>query len=83
MDLFRHRRRKADPPPKRGIEGDLIRVVALSMHFAGRRVLRDVDLGVRPGEIFVIMGPSGCGKTTLVKHICGLLAPDVDRKSVV
>ncbi len=54
-----------------------MRVVALSMHFEGKRVLRDIDLGIRRGEIFVVMGPSGCGKTTLLKHVCGLLPPDL------
>ena len=77
MALFRRNRHDLEIPDGRHPEADAIRVVALTMHFAGRRVLKDIDLGVRPGEIFVIMGPSGCGKTTLVKHICGLLPPDL------
>jgi NitT/TauT family transport system ATP-binding protein len=30
---------------------------------------------VEAGEFLVIVGPSGCGKTTLLKCLCGLLAP--------
>ncbi|MCC6472295.1 MAG: ABC transporter ATP-binding protein [Burkholderiales bacterium] len=35
-----------------------------------------VDLGVRVGELLVLLGPSGCGKTTLLRCIAGLETPD-------
>ncbi len=38
------------------------------------KVLRGVDLELRPGEMTAIMGPSGCGKSTML-YILGLLAP--------
>jgi zinc transport system ATP-binding protein len=38
-------------------------------------VLRDVDLGVRPGEFVAIAGPNGGGKTTLVRVALGLERP--------
>ena len=56
---------------------DIVRAIAVSTAFDGREVLRGVDLGIRRGEIFVIMGPSGCGKTTMLRHLCGLLPPTV------
>jgi putative ABC transport system ATP-binding protein len=34
--------------------------------------LREVDLGVRRGEMVAIMGPSGSGKTTLLNVLSGL-----------
>ena len=37
--------------------------------------VRDVDLEVREGEIFVIMGLSGSGKSTLVRCMSRLIAP--------
>ena len=37
--------------------------------------LRDVDLAIEAGEIFVIMGLSGSGKSTLVRHINRLIDP--------
>ena len=39
------------------------------------RVLEDVDLDVREGELVCILGPSGCGKSTLLNVVAGFLAP--------
>lgn len=36
----------------------------------------DVDMSIRPGEIFGLLGPNGAGKTTTIKMILGLLRPD-------
>jgi putative ABC transport system ATP-binding protein len=44
---------------------------------AGRTVvLRDVTLGLRRGEMVLIMGPSGSGKSTLLAVLSGLLRPE-------
>ncbi len=37
--------------------------------------LRDVNLGLRPGELVGLLGPSGCGKTTLLRLIAGFERP--------
>ncbi len=42
---------------------------------ARRRVIDGVDLGIRAGELTLLVGPSGCGKTTLVSLMAGLLSP--------
>jgi glycine betaine/proline transport system ATP-binding protein len=39
--------------------------------------LREINLGIEAGEIFVIMGLSGSGKSTLLRHINRLVAPTV------
>src|SRR4051812_17352055 len=38
-------------------------------------VLREVSLTVSPGEVCGLIGLNGAGKSTVVKTICGFLAP--------
>lgn len=38
------------------------------------RVLFDIDMDVRKGELTMLVGPSGCGKTTLISIISGILS---------
>src|SRR5262249_15952972 len=38
--------------------------------------LRGGDLGVRGGELLMLVGPSGCGKTTLISVAAGILDRD-------
>jgi phospholipid/cholesterol/gamma-HCH transport system ATP-binding protein len=56
-----------------------VTIEKLSKSFDGVPVLKNVSLGVKPGEIFVIMGPSGSGKSVLLKHIAGLEQPTSGR----
>ena len=53
-----------------------IDVRGLSKSFNGRRVVDEVALQVRTGEIFGFLGPNGSGKTTSIRMMCGLLTPD-------
>jgi len=52
---------------------DLIAAQAISVVVNGRKVLRDVSLEVRRGEIVSLIGPNGSGKSTLVRALLGLL----------
>ncbi|MHA1549027.1 MAG: ABC transporter ATP-binding protein [Alphaproteobacteria bacterium] len=52
----------------------LIAVSGLSKTYAdGFEALKNIDLGVRDGEILALLGPNGAGKTTLISVICGLV----------
>src|SRR6516225_1184227 len=36
----------------------------------------DLDLAIRPGELYALLGPNGAGKTTTLRMVAGLLPPD-------
>jgi urea transport system ATP-binding protein len=48
----------------------------LSVSIGGSRILRGVNLGIRPKMVFCLMGRNGVGKTTTLKAITGLMASD-------
>jgi len=54
-----------------------IAVIDLWKSFGGRQVLRGIGLEVQRGESLVIVGQSGAGKSVLLKHLIGLLSPEV------
>lgn len=53
----------------------LIRTEKLVKAYKGRKVVREVDINVRPGEIVGLLGPNGAGKTTSFYMIVGLVRP--------
>lgn len=44
--------------------------------YRGRKVVRDVSLDIRQGEIVGLLGPNGAGKTTTFYMVVGLTRPD-------
>jgi ABC-2 type transport system ATP-binding protein len=54
----------------------IISISNLNKRYAtGHAALSDVNLDIRPGEIFALLGPNGAGKTTLISIICGIVNP--------
>jgi len=51
----------------------LISVRELSKSFGANKVLREISLDIRAGEILVLLGPNGAGKSTFLNIIGGTL----------
>jgi ABC-2 type transport system ATP-binding protein len=50
--------------------------VSKSYNKGAVKAVDNLNLQVKPGEIFGFLGPNGAGKTTTIKMIVGLLTPD-------
>jgi lipopolysaccharide export system ATP-binding protein len=59
--------------------GSLLEATGLVKSYKGRRVVDDVNLRLRQGEIVGLLGPNGAGKTTSFYMITGLIRPDAGR----
>jgi lipopolysaccharide export system ATP-binding protein len=57
----------------------VLRAEGLTKVYARRKVVNDVSLEVRQGEIVGLLGPNGAGKTTSFYMVVGLIAPDKGR----
>ncbi len=53
----------------------LLRASGVCLERGGRKLLHNVDLQLRQGEIVTLIGPNGAGKTTLVRVVLGLVRP--------
>lgn len=51
----------------------------LGLDIGGARIVADVSLEVREGELVGIIGPNGAGKTTLFNLLSGLMRPTTGR----
>lgn len=53
-----------------------IRIENISKSFDGDKIIDNISIDVREGELVSILGPSGCGKSTIFNMIAGLLKQD-------
>lgn len=55
---------------------EIFRVEKVNKSFASVHVLKDLDFGVRAGEIHGLVGHNGAGKSTLMKVLAGSYIPE-------
>ena len=53
-----------------------LKLSELSKSFGDKKVLDNLTLDIKKGELLCLLGPSGCGKTTALKLIGGFLKED-------
>ncbi len=63
-------------PEPTGDSKDEIQVEGVSKTYSGRRVVDNVSLSIRKGEVVGLLGPNGAGKTTTFYMVVGLIKPD-------
>lgn len=55
----------------------------LTKHYGDVRALVDLDLDVRPGEVFGFLGPNGAGKTTTIRTVMDEIRPTAGRAAIL
>lgn len=61
----------------------LLEIVDLSVSIGNKRVLKNFNLKIGPGETHALFGPNGTGKTTLLNVIAGIPRYVVDEGRIV
>jgi len=54
----------------------LLETRKLVKEYGGRKVVKEVSINVRKGEVVGLLGPNGAGKTTTFYMITGIIRPD-------
>ncbi len=60
-----------------------IHTEALTKHYGDVKALVDLDLDIRPGEVFGFLGPNGAGKTTMIRTILDEIRPTSGSASIL
>ncbi len=63
------------PVPRPIQKGIIFDHVTFHYNQGNRRILRDVSLSIKPGEVVALVGENGSGKTTLIKLLCRFYDP--------
>lgn len=73
---------KSHPVPRPWQQGLLIQNLNFTYPGTRERILENVNLCIRPGEIVALVGHNGTGKTTLTKLLCRLYDPTEGRITI-
>lgn len=60
-----------------------IRTEGLTKHYGKVEALVDLDLDIRPGEVFGFLGPNGAGKTTTIRTIMDEIRPTRGKATIL
>jgi ABC-2 type transport system ATP-binding protein len=60
----------------------IIRTEKLTKSYGRHRGVVELDLAIKPGEIFGYLGPNGAGKTTTIRVLLDLIRPTAGRAFV-
>ncbi len=60
----------------------VINLKNVSVTLGGQQLVRDLDFNIGAGQRFAILGANGAGKTTMLRLICGQLAPTRGRVEI-
>lgn len=65
----------------------MLKIQHLTKNYGGKKAVDDLNLHIKPGEIYGFIGHNGAGKTTTLKSVAGILQFDageilIDGKSV-
>lgn len=55
-----------------GMAETLLKIENLTKEYEGQKILDEINLEVKKGDVLVVVGPSGCGKSTLLRCINAL-----------
>ena len=57
----------------------MFKIKNLQVSIDNKRILKDFNIDINPGELHVIMGPNGSGKSTLTNAIAGKETHSIDK----
>ncbi|WP_158642840.1 ATP-binding cassette domain-containing protein [Mucilaginibacter ginsenosidivorax] len=60
----------------------ILKTDSVQLEFGGRKILQDVYLECKQGEVLGILGRNGCGKSSLLRIIFGTLRPAYKHVSI-
>jgi len=76
LETTRSAGEKAYPPPEAAAQAaSVAELRGVTKAFGDVVAVKNVDLGIAPGEFLSFLGPSGCGKTTLLRMLAGFETP--------
>mgnify|MGYP001437335856 CR=1 FL=1 len=55
---------------------NLLKLENINKSFGNVKVLNDINLNIKSGEIVALVGDNGAGKSTLIKVITGIHSPN-------